>query len=66
MILVRHSGGYATAYAHVQNPAVARGQHVTAGQAIAQIGKTGNVSTPQLHFEVRKGTQAVNPGPYLP
>jgi murein DD-endopeptidase MepM/ murein hydrolase activator NlpD len=66
LVLIRHSGGYATAYAHVQNPSVARGDHVTAGQAIAQIGKTGNVSTPQLHFEVRKGTQAVNPDPYLP
>ena len=66
LILIRHSGGYATAYAHVQKPLVTQGQHVTAGQTIAQIGKTGNVSTPQLHFEIRKGTQAVNPKPYLP
>lgn len=66
LILIRHSGGYASAYAHVQNPLIKRGQQVAAGQAIASVGKTGNVSSPQVHFEIRKGTQAVNPKPYLP
>jgi murein DD-endopeptidase MepM/ murein hydrolase activator NlpD len=66
LILIRHSGGFATAYAHVQKVMVARGDHVSSGQAIAQLGKTGNVSAPQLHFEIRKGTQAVNPNTYLP
>jgi murein DD-endopeptidase MepM/ murein hydrolase activator NlpD len=65
LILIRHGGGYATAYGHVQSPLVKRGDRVTAGQAIAQVGKTGNVATPQLHFEVRKGTQHVNPNDYL-
>jgi len=66
LILIRHSGGFATAYAHVQNPLVKRGEMVKAGQAIAQVGKTGNVSTPQLHFEIRQGTKPVNPKTYLP
>ncbi len=66
LILVRHADGLATAYGHVQNPLVKRGDAVSAGQAIAQIGKTGNVNTPQLHFEVRKGTEPVNPEAYLP
>jgi murein DD-endopeptidase MepM/ murein hydrolase activator NlpD len=66
LILVRHADGLATAYGHVQNPLVKRGDAVSAGQAIAQIGKTGNVNTPQLHFEVRKGTEPVNPESYLP
>lgn len=65
LILLRHSGGYATAYAHLQKPLVKQGVRVTAGQAIAQVGKSGNVSTPQLHFEIRKGKQAVNPMSYL-
>lgn len=65
LILIKHGGGYATAYGHVQSPLVKRGDRVAAGQAIAQVGKTGNVGTPQLHFEVRKGTQAVNPNGYL-
>jgi murein DD-endopeptidase MepM/ murein hydrolase activator NlpD len=66
LVLIRHSGGFATAYAHLQKVLVKQGDHVSSGQAIAQIGKTGNVSSPQLHFEIRKGTQAVNPKPYLP
>jgi murein DD-endopeptidase MepM/ murein hydrolase activator NlpD len=66
LVLIRHSGGFATAYGHIQKPLVKRGDHVTAGQSIAQIGKTGNVATPQLHFEIRKGTLAVDPKPYLP
>ena len=65
LILIRHGGGYATAYGHVQNPLVKRGDRVMPGQAIAQVGKTGNASTPRLHFEVRKGTTAVNPNTYL-
>ncbi len=65
LILIKHGGGYATAYGHVQSPLVKRGDRVAAGQAIAQVGKTGNVGTPQLHFEVRKGTQPVNPNGYL-
>ncbi|MDB5478482.1 MAG: peptidoglycan DD-metalloendopeptidase family protein [Alphaproteobacteria bacterium] len=66
LILVRHSGGFSTAYAHLQNPLVKQGERVAAGQAIAQIGKSGNVISPQLHFEIRKGTSAVNPKMYLP
>lgn len=66
LILVRHAGGYATAYAHVQNPLVSQGENIVAGQTIASVGKTGNVSTPQLHFEIRKGTKAVDPNKYLP
>lgn len=66
LILVRHSGGYASAYGHVQKAVVKRGDQVSAGQAIAQVGKTGNVSTPQLHFEIRKGTQPTDPATFLP
>jgi murein DD-endopeptidase MepM/ murein hydrolase activator NlpD len=66
LILVRHDGGFASAYGHIQNPTVKRGDRVDQGQAIAQVGKSGNVTSPQLHFEIRKGTQAVNPSTYLP
>ncbi|MCH6588360.1 MAG: M23 family metallopeptidase [Proteobacteria bacterium] len=38
-----------------------RGGTVKCGQTIARIGSSGNVSRPQLHFEIRKGTRAVNP-----
>jgi murein DD-endopeptidase MepM/ murein hydrolase activator NlpD len=65
LILVRHAGGWVTAYAHNQNFLVSRGQTVTRGQPIARIGSSGNVATPQLHFEIRKGTRSVDPRRYL-
>lgn len=65
MILVQHSGGYVTAYAHNAQLLVARGDTVTRGQKIASSGATGGVSEPQVHFEIRRGAQPVNPMPYL-
>ncbi len=65
LILVKHAGGWVTAYAHNQDLLVQRGQVVTRGQPIARIGSSGNVATPQLHFEIRKGTSSVNPTHYL-
>ena len=61
LILVKHAGGWVTAYAHNEKLLVRRGDKVARGQAIAQVGSTGNVARPQLHFEIRKGARAVNP-----
>jgi murein DD-endopeptidase MepM/ murein hydrolase activator NlpD len=44
---------------------VTKGQVIQKGQAIGQAGMTGNVDTPQLHFEIRRGTKALNPQKYL-
>src|SRR5262249_11471085 len=55
LVLIRHSNGYVTAYAHAKELLVKRGDQVKRGQVIANSGQTGNVDTPQLHFEVRKG-----------
>lgn len=65
LLLIRHADGWVTAYAHNEKLLVKRGEKVKRGQAIAQIGSTGNVSAPQLHFEVRKGTDPVDPLKYL-
>ena len=65
LILLKHAGGWVTAYAHTDAFLVKRGQRVKRGQAIARIGSSGNVSRPQLHFEIRKGTRAVNPAQFL-
>jgi murein DD-endopeptidase MepM/ murein hydrolase activator NlpD len=64
-VLVRHSGGYVTAYAHASDIAVKRGDQVKRGQIIARAGQTGSVSSPQLHFEIRKGSTPVDPMPHL-
>jgi len=65
LLLIRHADGWVTAYAHNEKLLVKRGEKVKRGQAIAQIGSTGNVSVPQLHFEIRKGTDPVDPLKYL-
>ena len=66
LILVKHSDGWITAYAHCDKLLVRKGQKVTRGEKIATVGSTGSVTTPQLHFEVRAGKKAVNPRTYLP
>lgn len=65
LLLIKHADGWTTAYAHNDRLLVQRGDSVTQGQVIATVGRTGNVDAPQLHFEVRKGTQAMNPIEFL-
>jgi len=65
LLLIRHDGGYVTAYAHADRLLVTRGDAVKKGQVIGYAGQTGDVSQPQLHFEIRSGTSPVNPRSYL-
>jgi len=65
LVLIRHPNGYVTAYAHAKELLVKRGDPVKRGQVIANSGQTGNVDTPQLHFEVRKGPAPLDPMPLL-
>jgi len=65
MLLIKHSGGWMTAYAHNSRLMVSRGDAVRRGQKIAQVGRSGNVIRPQLHFELRRGNRAVDPRRYL-
>ena len=65
LVLVRHADGHVTAYAHASELLVKRGDTVKRGQTIAKSGQTGNVSSPQLHFEIRKGATPVDPMQYL-
>jgi|SRR6185437_6971587 len=65
LVLLKHDGGYVTAYAHADRLIVSRGDVVSRGQVIGYSGDTGDVSSPQLHFEIRHDTQPVNPRPLL-
>ena len=65
LLLVKHAGGYITAYAHNSELLVEKGAKVNKGQVIASVGQTGNVTEPQLHFEIRHGSKAINPEKYL-
>ena len=64
-MLIHHSNGLVTAYAHLDRVHVVRGDTVKRGQAIGTVGSTGTVANPQLHFEVRKGIESLNPAKYL-
>lgn len=65
LLLIKHSGGWISAYAHNDELLVKRGGKVRRGQAIARVGSSGNVGKPQLHFELRKGKRAVDPRKHL-
>ncbi len=65
LVLVRHANGYVSAYAHASEIAVKRGDTIKRGQVIAKAGQTGNVTSPQLHFEIRKGSTPVDPTQFL-
>ena len=61
LLLLKHENGWVTAYAHAETFTVAVGDTVNRGDAIGQVGKSGAVDSPQLHFELRRGTQAIDP-----
>ncbi len=61
LLLIRHAGGWTTAYAHNDTLLVRRGDVVRRGQVIARVGSTGGVVRPQTHFEIRRKGDAVDP-----
>ena len=65
LVLIRHEGGWVTAYAHNKDLFVKRGDTVKRGDVIAKAGQTGSVTSPQVHFEVRKGATAMDPMRFL-
>ena len=65
LVLIRHPNGFVSAYANNGEIDVKRGDAVKRGQTIAKSGQSGNVSSPQLHFELRKGSTPVDPTNYL-
>jgi murein DD-endopeptidase MepM/ murein hydrolase activator NlpD len=64
-VLIRHSDGKVTVYAHLKSIDVNRGDKVNRGQVVADSGMSGNASRPKLHFEVRKNSAPVNPMTFL-
>jgi murein DD-endopeptidase MepM/ murein hydrolase activator NlpD len=65
LVLIRHTNGYVTAYAHASELLVKRGDTIKRGQIIAKSGQSGEVASPQLHFEIRKGSSPVDPLQFL-
>jgi len=66
LIIIRHAGGLVSVYAHNRSNRVREGQAVEQGEMIGEVGSTGRVSAPHLHFEIRKDNVARDPLYYLP
>ncbi len=65
LVLIRHNNGMITAYAHMNTVTVKSGMKVSQGQVIGAVGSTGTVMNAQLHFEVRRGKNTLDPKQYL-
>ena len=65
LVLLRHADGWMSAYGHAEELTVQRGDQVKRGQVIGRVGATGNVTSPQVHFELRRGSRPVNPREHL-
>ncbi|WP_071058017.1 peptidoglycan DD-metalloendopeptidase family protein [Pelistega sp. MC2] len=65
LVLITHSNGFISAYAHNQRLLVKQNQRVSAGDKIAELGQSDTTS-PRLHFEIRRNGTPVNPVSYLP
>ena len=65
VVIVKHANGFSTVYAHHRRNLVKAGQVVQRGDIIGEVGETGRVTGPCLHFEVRNGKNARNPLHYL-
>jgi murein DD-endopeptidase MepM/ murein hydrolase activator NlpD len=65
LLLIKHAGGWISAYAHNDKLLVKTGQRVRRGQVVSHVGSTGSVDKPQLHFELRRQNRAVDPERYL-
>ncbi len=65
LVLIRHTNGMVTAYAHMNTVSVKSGMKVSQGQVIGAVGSTGTVMNAQLHFEVRRGKNTLDPKEYL-
>ncbi len=65
LVLIKHENGYVSAYAHTSELSVKKGDIVKRGQIIAKSGATGDVASPQLHFQLRKGEQPMDPSKLL-
>ncbi len=65
LVLIRHKDGWVSAYAHNRSINVKRGEDIRRGQIIAAAGMTGAVTSPQVHFELRKGATPVDPLEHL-
>jgi murein DD-endopeptidase MepM/ murein hydrolase activator NlpD len=66
LVIIQHEGGYVTSYAHMDSVSIKVGDLVKQGGEIGVVGTTGDVTTAQLHFSIRKDRRAIDPRNLLP
>jgi murein DD-endopeptidase MepM/ murein hydrolase activator NlpD len=66
LVLIDHGGGFVSVYAHLRDISVKSGQHVNKGERIGWAGKSGQVESPQLHFEIRRHSVPLDPRDIIP
>jgi murein DD-endopeptidase MepM/ murein hydrolase activator NlpD len=66
LVIIDHGGGLETRYAHLAGFSVQKGDVVRPGEIVGQVGATGRVTGPHLHFEVRRDGQALDPADEMP
>jgi len=66
VLVVDHGGGISSVYSHLDERQAQVGQEVKAGEQIALSGRSGNATTPHLHYEIRINGRPVSPEKYLP
>jgi murein DD-endopeptidase MepM/ murein hydrolase activator NlpD len=64
-VLISHKYGFTSAYSHCQRVSVTVGQKVSKGEVIAYVGRTGKAPRHIVHYQIRIGTDPVDPVPYL-
>ncbi len=65
VVVVQHKDGLISSYAHLKDISVKKGAKIRAGQKVGSVGKTGDVSQPQLHLEIMKDNTPENPERYI-
>lgn len=65
VVLVRHPSGMMTTYAHLERMFVQADTVVAKGDMVGSVGTSGGMDTPQLHFEIRRGNEALDPSKFL-
>lgn len=65
IVKIAHDDGFVTVYAHLEDIVVRKGERVTAGRKIANVGISGNSFAPHLHYEVYKDGKVMDPVNYF-
>lgn len=65
VVMIKHSNGYETRYAHLVRTRVKKGEYVEAGEIVGLLGSTGRSTGPHLHYEVIVNNRKVNPAKYF-